>query len=492
MPPHPLPSVTRRAILHGTVGLAAVALMRCSPTTPEIFAADAKGRLPEMRYNAPQKLRAAERPLILPSRSASTPAWLYGETPFPVIRARHGQALDITLENGLAEHSSIHWHGVRVPNAMDGVPYLTQMPVLPGENFSYRFTPPDSGLTIFHPHCNTTVQLGRGLGGVLIVDGDETEPFDDDVLCVLKEWRVTEDGSFLPLTTAEGAGGAGTFGTLRTANGVIAPDLVVPAGSDIRLRIVNLDSTRIGELGLEGADAFVIAVDGNAVTPFALESWRLGPGMRLELSLRTPADGEALTLVDYFAAEPVALARLVARGSSRRSDMFVPRSLKPALLPEPDLNLAKLHTMTLGASAIATDYPALQPIVLPDGRKIDLLDSLCTTARTFWAIDGKTWPEASHRQVPPPFARFTKGESVVIEFFNSTKQPHPMHVHGHMFKVISTSRLMRPAHHADTVLVLPDERVRVAFVADNPGNWMVHCHVIEHQDTGMMAWFEVA
>jgi len=76
--------------------------------------------------------------------------------------------------------------------------------------------------------------------------------------------------------------------------------------------------------------------------------------------------------------------------------------------------------------------------------------------------------------------------------FNGSRQPHPMHLHGHSFKVLSASVLARPVHWADTVLVMPDERVRIAFVADNPGNWMLHCHIIEHQDTGMMAWFEVA
>jgi FtsP/CotA-like multicopper oxidase with cupredoxin domain len=166
--------------------------------------------------------------------------------------------------------------------------------------------------------------------------------------------------------------------------------------------------------------------------------------------------------------------------------------LKPAVLPEPDLSSPRVHALTLGASAIATQYAKLAPIVLPDGTRIDLLDALCSNGGTFWAIDGKTWPRAGHQDAPPPFAKFNRGETVVIEFLNTTKQPHPMHLHGHSFKVLSASRLQRPVHWADTVLVMPDERVRIAFVADNPGNWMMHCHVIEHQDTGMMAWFEIA
>jgi FtsP/CotA-like multicopper oxidase with cupredoxin domain len=121
-----------------------------------------------------------------------------------------------------------------------------------------------------------------------------------------------------------------------------------------------------------------------------------------------------------------------------------------------------------------------------------MMDAFCATPRTLWALDGKTWPQAGHQKMPPPILSFTRGESVRIEFLNTTPHVHPMHLHGHTFKVISASRLARPVHWADTVLVMPNERVQIAFVADNPGNWMLHCHIIEHQDTGMMAWFHVA
>jgi FtsP/CotA-like multicopper oxidase with cupredoxin domain len=334
--------------------------------------------------------------------------------------------------------------------------------------------------------------LGRGLAGVLIVGGDEVEPFDDDVVLVLKDWRVAKDGSFLPFLTVEGAARSGSFGTLRTVNGQVAPRIVVPAGANIRVRLVNADSTRVGDLGIGGATASVIAIDGNAVQPFALETWRLGPAMRLDLALRTPDEGGEVALMDYFASQPVTLATLVAEGQQRRTNSFVPAGLKVSNLPEPDLANARNHQLRLSATAAASTYPDLAPIVLPDGRKIDMMDSFCATPRTLWAVDGKTWPQAGHQRMPPPILSFTRGESVRIEFLNTTPHVHPMHLHGHTFKVISSSRLARPVHWADTVLVMPNERVQIAFVADNPGNWMLHCHIIEHQDTGMMAWFHVA
>jgi len=481
---------TRRTVLAGGSAMLAASLIGCGrSSTSEAAAAE---RLREIPIGQDIVLGATERPLMLGVNEAPTPAWLYGESPFPVLRARAGEDFSAELVNNLQEHTSIHWHGVRVPNAMDGVPYVTQMPVLPREHFAYHFAPPDPGTFFFHPHCNTVAQLGRGLAGVLIVEGDEVEPFDDDVVLVLKDWRVAKDGTFLPFLTVEGAARSGSFGTLRTVNGKVTPRIVVPAGANIRLRVVNADSTRVGDLGIDGANASVIAIDGNAVQPFALEGWRLGPAMRLDLALRTPDDGGEIALMDYFAAQPVTLATLVAQGERKRSESFTPAALKSPALPEPDLANARTHQLRLSSTAVASTYPDLPPLVLPDGRTIDLMDSFCATPRTLWAVDGRTWPQAGHQRMPPPLMSFARGESVRIEFLNTTPHMHPMHLHGHTFKVLSSSRLARPVHWADTVLVTPNERVQIAFVADNPGNWMLHCHIIEHQDTGMMAWFHVA
>jgi FtsP/CotA-like multicopper oxidase with cupredoxin domain len=481
---------TRRAILAAGGALLASSLIGCGRNSSS--ASEIADRLREIPLGPGTRLAAGERSLMLGDNDAPTPAWLFGDSPFPVLRARAGEEMRAELVNELQEHTSIHWHGVRVPNAMDGVPYVTQMPVLPREQFTYTFAPPDPGTFFFHPHCNTATQLGRGLAGVLVVEGDEQEPFDDDVVLVLKDWRVAKDGSFLPFLTVEGAARSGSYGTLRTVNGKVAPRLAVPAGANIRLRLVNADSTRVGDLGIGGAMASVIAIDGNAIQPFALETWRLGPAMRLDLALRTPEAGGEITVTDYFASAPITLVTLVAEGQQRRANSFVPAPLKVPSFAEPDLASTRNHQLRLSASAVASSYLDLKPIVLPDGRTIDMMDALCATPRTLWAIDGKTWPQQGHENMPPPIMSFTRGESVRIEFLNTTPHLHPMHLHGHTFKVISSSRLARPVHWADTVLVMPNERVQIAFVADNPGNWMLHCHIIEHQDTGMMAWFHVA
>lgn len=428
-------------------------------------------------------LKAAERRIGL-QPGMTTPAWLFGDRPFPVLRLRQGEALDVTLDNGLDQHTAIHWHGVRGPNAMDGVPYLTQPPVQPGERFRYRFTPPDAGTYFFHPHCNTAEQLGRGLLGALVVEERADPGFADDVVMVLKDWRLDAGGGFLPFVTPQTASRAGAFGSLRTVNGQARPNIAVSAG-EVRLRLVNADPARICAIGIEGGEARVIAIDGAPVEPFALDRWRLGPGMRLDLAVR-PGEG-AMTLVDDFAAEPEILATLNRSGARDRRAAGL-----AVAVPGLDLANAERHRLELGAAAVAAPAVLPEPIVLPDGRRIDLADSLCLAAGSFWTIDGQSWPERDHRRLPPPIMRIERGRTVVLEFFNATPRAHPMHVHGHTMTILSASRLPRPPHRADTVLVMPNERVEAAFVADNPGAWMIHCHVVEHQETGMMAWFLVS
>src|SRR6185369_3174227 len=239
---------------------------------------------------------------FLPSPAGESDIAGYDDAPgFKVIRLQHGQWLRATLHNALAEHTSIHWHGIRLPNAMDGVPYLTQAPVQPGESFTYEFQPPDTGTFFFHPHCDTVTQMGRGLSGILIIEGDEIRKSDADIVCAYRDWRLKPDGSFDAFMTDKGAATAGTFGKVATMNDTLLPwRSEMPAGGDIRLRILNLDVTRIMEIGVEGAEAWVIATDGNAIAPIKLDTWKLGPAMRLDLILRAPAQaGGKVQLLNY-------------------------------------------------------------------------------------------------------------------------------------------------------------------------------------------------
>jgi FtsP/CotA-like multicopper oxidase with cupredoxin domain len=440
------------------------------------------------------RLVAAERRQALPCFGGrALPLWTFSaERALPVLRLRKGALLRAELVNQLprpGEHASIHWHGIRLPNAQDGVPFLTQEPVPPGKRFTYEFAPPDTGTFFFHTHCNTTEQLGRGLAGVLIVDGDQTEPYDEEHMVALRDWSITPVGAFGPFLTDE-ASRAGTFGTIRSANGHLEPAYPTAASADIRLRLINMDRTRIMQLGMEGADCAVIAIDGNAVAPFPLKAWFAGPATRLDLVFRSPPEGAAARLVDYFAAKPVTLARFDAQGPALRSASFDPAPLKPSAIPEPDLGRAERQVYSFSASA--RGGPVAAPIEVPPGTPDLLLDELCTTPRTFWAINKQAWPGRDHRRLPLPVATLAKGRSYIFELRNLTPHMHPIHIHGHTFKWLKSNKRDLPVHHADTVLLQPRERVEVAFVADNPGDWMFHCHIIEHQETGMMSYVRVA
>lgn len=504
---------TRRNLLAGIAGATTLTAVGCAYaylSGPASAAANAAAKGYPAAPLPPAEADIVDVDLVAkirPQRILPPPAGLsdlagYDDAPgIKVIRLQHGQWLRATLHNALEEHTTVHWHGIRLPNGMDGVPYLTQPPVQPGETFTYAFQPPDTGTFFFHPHCDTVAQLGRGLAGILIVEGDETRKSDADIICAYRDWRLKPDGSFDAFMTEKGAATAGTFGQVATMNAALLPYRAeLPSNGDIRLRVLNIDATRIMEVGVEGAEAWVIATDGNAIEPVKLDTWKLGPAMRLDLQLRAPAaPGAKVQLINYFAAKPVVLAEFATAGAPLQRPAFLPAALKPA--PLAPINLADAEELPLRLSSAGSgsqsgrvtakqDKPA--DIVLPNGEVLHLADSLCLTPVTFWALNGEAWPDRGHQNMPPPLFTLAKGKTYVIEINNTTSRQHPIHLHGHTFKVLESNSQTILPHRADTVLLAPNERVKIAFVADNPGNWMVHCHIIEHQETGMMGYFRVA
>lgn len=436
---------------------------------------------------------AAERPMTLPCFDGrSLPMWTFSDkTWLPLVRLDLGDRLDVMLENRLPrenEHTSIHWHGIRLPNDQDGVPYLVQPPIEPGGSHRYSFAPPDTGTFFFHTHCNTAEQLGRGLLGLLIVDGDTTAPYAADHMVVLRDWRIDlETGAFSSFTSARGANRAGTYGNIRSADGATQSTIALPSSADCRLRVLNADPTRIMEIAVDNAEAAIIAVDGIAVPPFPLQSWLLGPAMRLDLAVRAPAEGDRAFLVDRRPSEPLPLVQLVGTGPASTTKPFDPAPLRAGHIPEPRIADAERLRFDFGRPG---EDPTTVDADDPLGQL--LIGSLCLSSDRYWTINGASWPGRDHSQIPPPLARLERDRSYIFSLKNSSKLIHPIHIHGHTFKILRSDQRALPVHYADTVLLMPDETVEVAFVADNPGRWMFHCHVIEHQETGMMGYLDVA
>ena len=488
--------ITRRKFVLGTAATGAVLCGARAPLwAPARAETLAPPAVPQTGNSIAADFDVAERQVALPCFGGKTlPLWTFNDTVgndtpgFPTVRMKLGDRLDVRLKNSLTrpgEDLTIHWHGLRIANGQDGVAYMTQAPVPPGGQGSYSFVPPDTGTFFFHTHCNSVEHFGRGLIGVLIVEGDETQTADADIVLAMKDWRIGPDGAFLPFTTADGPAKSGTPGTVRSVNGAVKPVIKVAAGADIRLRLLNVDPTRIGDVGLDGAQAYIIAVDGNACVPIALESWRFGPAQRLDILMRSPADGGTVKLLDYFAAEPIVLAEFVSQGAVKRNNVFNPHALRASRAPAADLKVAQRLTFELGSTASGEAIGALGAA---SGIEVG---SLCLSKRTFWAINKQSWASTDHSDAGPALAELKLGASYIFAFKNQSAHPHPIHIHGHTFEVLSSSSRKMPPHRADTVLVLPRETVEVAFVADNPGRWMLHCHILEHQETGMMGYIRV-
>ena len=274
----------------------------------------------------------------------------------------------------------------------------------------------------------------------------------------MRDWRIdAARGTFLPFFTDQGASGSGSFGPLRTVNGAISPTIAVPADAMIRVRLLNIDATRIAEIGLRQGSGTVIAVDGIAVEPFQLTDWWLGPAMRLDLALRSGAPGSTIELIDNFAEVPQVLARFTAGGAAVESPVGTGPALRAGRMPMPDL--AKAERLRFELAATATGARLASPGSDDFARVI--MDSLCLSQQSFWAMNKQSWPGGDHAPLPPPLAALRQGQSYVIEVKNVSQVRHPIHLHGHSFRVLSSNRRSLPVHWADTVLVAPRERVAI-------------------------------
>lgn len=401
-----------------------------------------------------------------------TPAWGYGgQAPGVELRCRQGERLRVRFINKLEQQSTIHWHGIRLPLAMDGVPYVSQAPVLPGEYFDYDFICPDAGSYWYHPHTTSSEQLGRGLVGPLIVEEREPTGFRHERTLSLKTWHVDEQGAFTPFSVPREAAREGTRGRLTTINGEPNPTLELPAGQVVRLRLINLDNTVTYRLNLPGGEARIYALDGNPVQPRPLgkEYW-LGPGMRIDLALKVPAAGQELSLRNG----PLRLATL--KGSANNE---APGDWPPALPANPvaEPNLAKAETLRFNfewAAALAS------PADEAAGRY------------KYWQINGQAWDINDKTCADRPIATLKLGGHYIFVLRNMAQYQHPIHLHGMSFKVLDSDRKRIIPYFTDTYLLGKNETARIAFVADNPGVWMFHCHVIDHMETGLMAAIEVA
>ncbi len=465
----------RQALAGGSAALAGLA-------APALIAAPARAAAAS---SAPRVLSIT--PATLPMLGPDWPEtrlWTYGGSlPGPELRLPQGARLQVTARNGLDRPTTVHWHGIRLPNAMDGVPHLTQPPIAPGESFDYAFDLPDAGTYWYHPHFDSSEQVGRGLYGALIVEEDAPIRVDRELVWMLDDWRLTREGQIAEdFGNFHDASHGGRLGNTVTINGRLPGEVALRPGERLRLRLVNTANARIFALDFGKLAPVVIALDGQPVTPHEPEDGVvvLGPAMRADLVLDASLAPGARQVVrdlayrDAFEVVTLAAGDTPLRAAPPDWDMALP----PNPLPEPNMDAAERHEIVfnggmMGGGMMGGDPNAMMA-EMRQGR--------------MWFINGK----AAMGHNPEPALTFALGSTQVLAMENATAFPHPIHLHGHSFRV--QTRDGQPVPHRpwqDTVLIAPRERVEIAFVADNPGDWMFHCHVLEHQEAGMKAVLRV-
>lgn len=467
------------------------------PTRRHLLAATA-GLLvaPVPSFAAPARvLRAAPGTVSLGGDLPETNIWAYdGTAPGPVLRAKQGGRLRVRFENALPQPSSIHWHGIRIDNAMDGVSGLTQSPVVPGENFDYDFHLPDAGTYWYHPHYRTWEQMARGLSGALIVEEAEPPQVDRDLVLVIDDWRLDEDGkideaSFGAMMDWSHAGRRGNW---PTVNGRYRPELPVKRNERLRLRLINTANATIMALSLTGFDGRLVALDGQPLAEAEpiTDILTLAPAQRADLIVDVTAEESAR--LDWITpgADPYPFALFPVSGEARDEPLgeIAPLSANP--LPTKlalDNALRARLTMAGGAMGGAMDaYIGRHPMTAMMGNGKGIPAGTGRLGIRDLADHGFAWSLARISGMPAdPVITAKRGETVVISMPNDTAWPHAMHVHGHHF------RETKGGPWRDTILIERGEKAEIAFVAGNSGDWMIHCHMLEHQAAGMGTWFRV-
>jgi FtsP/CotA-like multicopper oxidase with cupredoxin domain len=360
------------------------------------------------------------------------------QTPGPLIRAKQGQLVQVTLVNeSVPDGVTLHWHGVDVPNAEDGVAGVTQDAVTRGHSFGYRFVAQDAGTYWYHSHQVSHDQVRLGLFGTFVVDPPTPLAATVDTVAAVHTYRGRR--------TINGTPGAGT--------------LAAKPGDLVRVRIVNTDAGPI-RAWVSGADCRVVAVDGRDVhqpAPVRDTAVLVTAGGRIDVEFAVPPSGAARVDVGAGAALVVGNAPATAE-------------------PKPNLDLLSYGTPApLGFDPATANRHFDYRI----GRRIGFLDG---KPGMWWTINGHLWPDV-------PMFMVSTGDVVRMTIANSSGEVHPMHLHGHHAVVLSRNGAAATGSPwwIDSLDVGDGETYEIAFVADNPGIWVDHCHNLKHAADGLLA-----
>ena len=455
-------------------------LTRRSFLTTAAASVSAAALAPGARAASPKLLTAAPANIQLaPEGYAAADLWCFdGQNPGPELRLRQGDILERRFVNGLDQPSSVHWHGIRIDNAMDGVPGLTQDVVPPGGTFDYRFRLPDAGTWWYHSHNRSWEQLARGLYGPLIVDETSPPDIDRDLTLMIDDWRLTETGALMGgFGQMHDNAHGGRLGNFITVNGAELGRIEARRGDRLRLRLINAANARIFDLGWTGLRAWIMALDGMPLEqPLPADQVVLAPAQRADLFADVTGGAADATLFLRHRDTAYALADLTELPGG--TDTL--RDAPAALPPNPVRQLAAMPETLTDVVMEGGAMGGLQSATY-QGEVLGIRE--LAQRGMVWALNGVAG------LTDAPLMRADMGSTHGIRFANRTAFPHGMHLHGHHFRERLPGGGLGPWR--DTLLVQPNETREVAFVADNPGKWLLHCHMLGHQAAGMKTWLQV-
>lgn len=403
------------------------------------------------------KAEAVVQQVLPQGEGATAMLGFNGSMPGPELRMRRAARVEVEVENGLEEGTAVHWHGIRLENKMDGVPVLTQELINPGARKTYSFVPPDSGTYWYHSHYISNEQVARGMMGPLIVEDDTPPDVDHDITVLLSDWQMQEDGSLVEeYTDMHSVAHGGYMGNF--ARGFLSKSQV-RVGDRVRLRLINAATNRIFPVQVSGVTGQVVALDGMALaTPRPLDEIILAPAQRADLII------DVLGSVGFDMVTrdgSYRLADLAAEGVNTDRQAGPVLALSPPELPLPATPTQHLTLKMMGGAM--------------SGRH---------GGDNIWAFN-----DISDLH-DDPFGSFERGETVRISMVNDTSFPHGIHLHGHHFYEVNADGTLGDLR--DTTLVNAGESRDIICVFDNPGNWLLHCHMLSHAIGGMRTWVVVA
>lgn len=396
------------------------------------------------------ELVAEQKEISLPSGKKIN-AWTYNGEIAPQIRVKHGEMIEVKLiNNNIDKGVTIHWHGYNVPNAMDGVPGMTQNAVKPGETFTYKFRAEQVGTYWFHSHQQSAEQVKKGLFGSLIVDPkDETDIYDEDLTVINHKWQTDNGYTFA----------FGSHDEEQTKQ--------VKPGQKVRVRVINTDNLSRKYL-LQGVDYIIYSIDGvpigNPETLTETTAFRVPSGGRYDV---------IFTMPDH----PVVFKITNNQDQNSPSIVFQdgPLSKKPGYKVETDLfDPARYGTPVTNELTNTNDFDREFQMIF--GNEMGFFNG---SLHFLWTINGEVYPNT-------PTLVVKEGEKIKTTLVNKSFTEHPIHLHGHHITVLKKNgKKVETPWMTDTLNVQTGESYEVAFITNNPGMWMDHCHNLDHAAVGM-------